>query len=113
MPVEDVRLLFEYLRSALGVVKIGGCRSASFALAAGVRQGSMLGGTLWAVYLDDLLTRLELSGAGCRLDGFRDAASYADDIFLVSTTRFGLNRLVDISTRYALRHHITSQLVLK
>ena len=41
------------------------CISEPFFVANGVRQGSILSPSLFAVYLDDLLSELSYSGVGC------------------------------------------------
>ena len=55
VPAVEVRLLCAMLAASTGVVRLGGTVGREFTLSAGVRQGSLLGGVLWAVYVDELL----------------------------------------------------------
>ena len=52
VPAAEVRLLHSFLTAARGQVKYGGSRSSVFQLDIGVRQGSLLGGLLWTIYVD-------------------------------------------------------------
>ena len=73
-----------------------------------MRQGSLLGGLLWTIYLDSLLTDLQNSGNGCYINGtWIGAVIYADDICLISSTSVGLSTLIDITEKFAAEHQIT------
>ena len=49
----------------------------------GVKQGGVLSPTLFCIYFDELLGRLEKTGVGCHVGSFSCAAiGYADDIIL-------------------------------
>ena len=57
--------------------------SESFNVSNGVRQGSVLSPLLFAVYLDELLVELSVSGVGCYWGSlFAGVFAYADDIVL-------------------------------
>lgn len=105
-PVE-VAWMLSALTSGIGQVRVDKGLSDRFALAAGVRQGSLMGGSLWAVYVDQLLDRLSSCGVGCSVDGRpRSVFCYADDIALVAPTRSGVRQLVDVCEAYGRSHHI-------
>ena len=71
--------------------------SSKFSVGNGVRQGGVSSGIFFAIYIDQLLKILRGSGLGCHINGvFFGAVIYADDIFLLSATRNGLQALVDI-----------------
>ena len=101
-PVE-VSLFRKSLEQSRGRVKVDGCISRSFELAAGVRQGSLLGGTMWSVYLDDLLGALEDLGVGCQPIS---AFAYADDICLAAPTVAGLKNMAAVLEEFAVIHQI-------
>ena len=61
----------------------------------GVRQGSVSSCILFCVYLDILIKRLRYSGIGCHVAGkFMGIFVYADDIFLISPSRPGLQAML-------------------
>ena len=71
--------------------------STRFTVRNGVRQGGVSSGIFFAVYIDKLLTILKESGHGCHINGmFFGAMIFADDIFLLSASRNGLQVMVDI-----------------
>ena len=68
----------------------------------GVRQGGVSSGIFFVVYIDELLTILRNSGLGCRIFGvFYGALIYADDIFLLSASRTGLQGMISLSHQFA------------
>ena len=71
-------------------------RSNSFSVKNGVRQGGVSSGIFFAIYIDKLLKILRNAGIGCHINGvFYGAVIYADDIFLLSGSRNGLQAMVD------------------
>lgn len=106
-PAAEVKMLCAMLAAGTGVVRFGGVISAEFKLDAGVRQGSLLGGVLWAVYVDELLQKLRASGLGCRIGGrFLGVSAYADDICLLSPTASGMQLLLNICDSFAVSHQV-------
>ena len=88
-------------------MRYGGVTSNTFSLATGVRQGSLMGVALWAVYLDDLQKALRAAELGTLLNGeFRGVHAYADDIVLTSSTLSGLQEMVNMVEKYAGSHQI-------
>ena len=68
-----------------------------FAVLAGVRQGGVLSPTLFALYMDDLINRLELSELGCNINGiYLGCLLYADDIILLSQSVTAMQFMLDI-----------------
>ena len=55
----------------------------------------------FALYIDGLLSLLRKSGLGCRINGiFFGAVIFADDIFLLSASRNGLQHMVNICSEF-------------
>ena len=68
-----------------------------FSVSNGVRQGGVSSGIFFAVYIDKLLVILRDAGLGCHINGlFFGAMIFADDIFLLSASRNGLQEMVNI-----------------
>ena len=85
-------------------VKWGQNVAQNFTVSNGVRQGGVSSGVLFVVYIDDLLELLRKSGLGCKIRGvFYGAVIYADDIFLLSASRSGLQIMIDICQKFTAR----------
>lgn len=104
VPPGEVLLFKQSLVNSRGRVRIDrGPLSRSFGMDAGVRQGSLLGGTMWAIYMDGLLHKLQSLGVGCQPT---TAFAYADDICLAAPTAAGLQLLVEELEAFARLHQI-------
>ena len=67
----------------------------------GVRQGGVISGIFFVVYIDELLQLLRESGLGCTIHGvFLGAFIYADDILLLSCSRSGLQEMVNTCNKF-------------
>ena len=74
-----------------------------FSVTAGVRQGGVLSPDLYNLYVDDLLCKLQQSGAGCYISNiFAAALFYADDICILAPSLKGLQRLLDICSMFCI-----------
>ena len=59
-----------------------------------IKQGGVLSPLLFAVYIDELLRKLQHSGYGCTIGHiYPGAFGYADDISLASPTIYGLKQM--------------------
>ena len=57
--------------------------------------------------MDNLLSRLRKSGVGCHVGGvFAGAVGYADDLLLLSPSRSGMQRMLEICEEYALENNL-------
>ena len=62
----------------------------------GVKQGGVLSATLFCIYMDELISRLEHSGIGCYIGNeYYGYISYADDLKLCPSIN-GLQKMLDI-----------------
>jgi len=68
-------------------------------LRAGVRQGSPISPILFALYVDDILQKLEKSKLGCHVKYIcYNAFMYANDLILISSSMRDLQLLVNVCT---------------
>ena len=76
--------------------------SSMFPVLQGTRQGGISSPALYLIYINDLISELEQSGAGICLGGYSiSSLSVADDMVLLSFSRKGLHTLMDICYRYS------------
>ena len=101
VPVCLVNVLMCWYGKCNAMVRWNSGFSRVFHICAGVRQGGILSPLLFAVYIDEVIRKLELSGCGCgcRLHGlFADCILYVDDIILLAQTVSDLQKMLDICT---------------
>ena len=73
-----------------------------FPVLQGTRQGGISSHALYLIYINDLISELEQSGAGICLGGYSiSSLSVSDDMVLLSFSRKGLQTLMDICYRYS------------
>ena len=102
-----LRLILYIYKNQLCNVNWCGEQSSNFNVSNGVRQGAVSSAILFAIYIDDLLKILEKSRFGCYIQGeFFGAFIFADDIFLLSASRSGLQTLVDLCHEFATRKNL-------
>lgn len=76
----------------------------------GVRQGGILSPILFIFYLEDLSKLLKNAGVGCELlDIVVNHLFYADDSMLLAPTARGLQKLLDICSKYAKENELIFQ----
>ncbi len=68
----------------------------------GVKQGGVLSPILFALYLDEWVKRLKLSGARCYIWGlFMGAFAYANDLTLIAPTKIAMYKLPHTATEFS------------
>ena len=103
-----LRLLIYIYKNQSCDVKWNGKKSHRFPVSNGVRQGAVSSPILFCLYVDSLIHELRISGLGCRIGGnYLGVAVYADDIFLLSASRNGLQCMVDICQKFAEKFNLT------
>ena len=72
-----------------------------FEVPTGTKQGGILSPSFFALYMHDLIDKLKSSGYGAHvIQACIACIFFADDIVLLSPSRHGLQRLLDISVSY-------------
>ena len=85
----------EWYSKSSCVVKWGNCLSESFNLLCGIRQGGVLSPALFAVYVDDILKKL--NSYGCKLFGLcAGSFMFADDLILLAPSVNELQRMINL-----------------
>ena len=88
-------------------VKWENCNSGLFTACNGVRQGAVASPLYFNAYLDDLFVEMKASGFGCYIDDlFYGLLGYADDCALLSPSREGLQKMLNICIKYFQDHGI-------
>lgn len=84
-------------------VRLNGVLGEHFAVSRGSRQGSTLSPAYFNVFINDLLTALQTCESGLRFDSDTKVnhIAYADDLTLLSPTRQGMQKLLDICHAYS------------
>lgn len=74
----------------------------------GVKQGGVLSATLFCVYMDELLSRLENSGVGCYIGNrYYGHMAYADDLKLLCPSISGLQKMLNICDEFSKEYLVT------
>ena len=96
-PAKFIRILRDWYDKSFTSVKWGSHLSTPVQLLSGVRQGSVLSPFLFAIYVDDVLSKLEISKLGCHVKFVcLNAFMYADDLLLAASTFKDLQELINI-----------------
>ena len=107
VPVGIIRLLLNMYRRQKVRTSWGRNYSDTFTTMNGVRQGGVLSPILFAVYIDELLKRLETSGIGCYVgDEYLGVLGSADDLTLLAPTLYSLKCMLSICEEFAVEFDI-------
>ena len=99
------RLIYDMYQEATNQVKWQGDLSRPIRLLQGVRQGSVLSTDCYKIFINNLLERLEKSGAGTRIgDVYVGAHTCADDVLLAANSVQDLQYMLQIVADYAAEH---------
>ena len=82
--------------------------STSFCVSNGVKQGGVISLVLFNVYMDDLSCVLNCSNIGGRIGGeIVNHLSYADDLCLICLSSAGMQKLLNVCSKYATEHSLS------
>ena len=108
LPPVVVRILICIYRCQTAKVRWKENYSEDFPIRNGVRQGAVISPLFFSFYMDGLFDILGKSGSGCNISNFfAGCFGYADDLFLISPTRKGLQDMLDIASTYVKAHNIS------
>ena len=96
--------LFESIK---GKAILNGITTRWFSISSGILQGSVLGPTLFLLFIDDLLEQLHKTKLGMTFDNLvLPAIAYADDTTLITLKVSELQKLLDICNTWALNNRM-------
>ena len=88
-------------------VKVNNLFTEYFYVENSVRQGDSISSTLFAIYINDLVTEINLHKLGIDIDGYNLAVLlYADDLVLFTVSEKKLQKLIDILYDWTLKWRI-------
>ena len=98
VPYIYVKLIDYWYANQKVRVKYGSYVSDEWVIGNGVRQGGVLSGLFFNLYINGLIDEVVQSNYGCKL-GIHDSSiiAYADDLVLLSPSAKGLQTLIDIA----------------
>ena len=107
LPGVFVRLiLYPYLVQKC-YIKWGNACSTVFSISNGLRQGAVASPAFFNLYIDDLFKTMRASNVGCHIGSlYFDIVGYADDLSLISPSRQGLQKMINIVNSYCDHHGI-------
>ena len=92
--------IMEYYSNTQAIVFCNGMHTDPFATTIGVKQGGPLSPRLFSLYIEELIISIDSTNLGVKLKRMRISTMlYADDIILVSNTKYEINKMLDIVTR--------------
>ena len=76
-----------------------------FPVPLGTKQGGVSSPKFFSLYVNDLVSELRKHGVGCHLIRlFVGCVLFADDLALLSPSRRGLQKMIDICSLYMSKH---------
>jgi hypothetical protein len=101
-PVELLNVIINWYSRNDAFVRWNGIVSDTFRASCGVRQGGVLSPVLFAVYVDELITKLKDLRLGCFIgEMYYGCVMYAVDLIVMSSSIMLLQRMVDICVAHA------------
>ena len=108
VPLFIVRLLIVWYSLQRMHIRWGNTFSTSFCVSNGVKQGGIISPVLFNVYMDDLSCELNRSNIGGRIGGeIVNHLSYADDLCLICLSSAGMQKLLNVCSKYTTKHSLS------
>ena len=108
IPSEVLRLLLFMHEKQSVTTQWNNCKSDSFGVSNGVRQGAVLSTLLFTVYMDELILRLKTKGIGCYIGIFyAGCIAYADDLTLLCPSVSGLQNMLAICEKFGCEYSVS------
>ena len=100
-----LRVIMDLFTDTIARAMVNGYLTQKFPIESGVLQGSVLGPTLFLLFIDDLLDELQTSTLGIPMLGFSlSVLAFADDVTLLSLAKKNLQALLQICGCWAKRN---------
>ena len=107
MPSIIVRFLLVSYRLQQANVRWNNEISRFFDITNGVKQGAVLSAVFYCIYTNGLLEELRRKKIGCCIgQNYVGVVGYADDLFLMSPTLDGLQKMLNVCDKFAKEHHL-------
>ena len=108
VPLVIVRLLIVWYYLQRMHIRRENTFSTSFCVSNGVKQGGIISLVLFNVYMDDLSCKLNRSNIRGRIGGkIVNHLSYADDLCLICFSSEGMQKLLNVCSKYATMHSLS------
>ena len=108
VPLFIVRILAMWYTHQKMCIRWGNAISPSFTVSNGVKQGGIISPILFNVYMDGLSVLLNSSNIGGQIGyTFLNHLCYADDLCLISLSSAGMQKLLNLCSKYAVDHSLT------
>ena len=108
LPGVIIRFLLDAYTRQYAYIKWEGEFSDVIHMHNGVKQGGVLSATLFCIYMDELMSRLEQTGVGCYIgNSFYGGLSYADDLKLMCPSVSGLQKLLKTCEEFGIEYSVT------
>ena len=97
-------ILEEYYAQSEGFIFISESKQSElFVINRGVKQGGVLSPTLFNIYVNDLLIKVNISDYGCYIDSFKTTIlGYCDDLILMASSVRHMQLLLNMCEEYSL-----------
>ena len=99
-------VIYSYIHQSV-YVRWDGCKSQSFQVLNGVRQGAVASPIFFNAYIDELFNILRNSGFGCLINNlYYGLIGFADDCALLAPSRLALQRMISVCEEFLNIHGI-------